>query len=116
MSDIHKVVAEPSEHDLELLRDKMNAFIFPNIPVTAEETEAYDKAVQYQYEHEMTILEQMNEVGIPEGAASFRIGDFSMNFEDGVNTGTLTMKTICPSAYGVLLRAGLLYRGVERGP
>ena len=52
---------------------------------------------------------------IPEGVKSFRIGEFEMDVKDGKS---LTGGKICPEAYGLLLRHGLLYRGVEgrRGP
>ena len=50
---------------------------------------------------------------VPEGTQSFSIGDFSMTFNKDFLEGRLTRKTICPAAYGLLLRSGLLYRGVE---
>lgn len=116
MIDVHGNVPDPSEEVLALFRDKMDAFIFPNIPRADYEIEAYNKAVRYQYEHEASRQKELNDAGIPDGVTSFRIGDFSMSFEDGANSPFLNMRTICPSAYGVLLRAGLLYKGVERGP
>ena len=50
---------------------------------------------------------------LPDGTKSFSIGNFSMSFEDGSFSSKLTRKSICPTAYGVLLEAGLLYKGVE---
>lgn len=113
MSDYHGIVPEPTEEQLTLIRDSMLAFIFPNEPKAEDEQKAFEKAVGYQYEHDETIRMQMNDSGIPDGVESFRIGDFSMNFEEGTHSSRLNMKNICPAAYGVLLRAGLLYRGVE---
>ena len=37
-----------------------------------------------------------------------------MSFDTGAMGNQLTKKTVCPAAYGVLLREGLLYKGVER--
>lgn len=112
MIDSHKTVPEPTEEVLQLIRDKMYAFIFPNDPRTDEDKQVFEKAVRYQYAHEATAAMSMSDV--PQGVHSFSIGDFSMSFEDGLNDMQLTRKTICPSAYGMLLRHGLLYRGVER--
>lgn len=92
----------------------MSAFIFPNRPRTAEEKEAFSNAVYFQYEHEAT--KAMDAQNIPEGVESFRLGDFSMTFDKAFLTSRLTVNTICPSAYGALLRCGLLYRGVEGRP
>ena len=116
MSDIHANIAAPTESVTLMFREKIMGFIFPNTPRSEDEITAFIRSVTLQYEHEATRLQSMNDSGIPEGVTSFRIGDFSMSFEDGTNSAALTMKTICPAAYGVLLRAGLLYRGVERGP
>ena len=95
-----------------MMTDRMKLFIFPNEARTEDEIEALNKAVAYQIAHEHSRAEQYSE--IPDGAESFRIGDFSMSFEDGVNGSGLTRKTICEAAYSVLLRAGLLYRGLPR--
>ena len=95
-----------------MMTDRMKLFIFPNEARTEDEIEAFNKAVAYQIAHEHSRAEQYSE--IPDGAESFRIGDFSMSFEDGVNGSGLTRKTICEAAYSVLLRAGLLYRGLPR--
>ena len=50
---------------------------------------------------------------IPSGVESFRIGDFQMAFQDGTLDMELNRRNSCPSVYGLLLRHGLLYRGVE---
>ena len=71
-----------------------------------------DKAVAWQIAHEKSREEAFDQ--IPEGVKGFKIGDFSMDFEEGVNGSGLTRKTICQAAYSVLLRAGLLYRGLPR--
>ena len=111
MSDFHENVMEPGANTVQQFREKLYAFIFPNVPRTEEETAAFEQAVRYQYEHEATRKKQTQD--LPEGVKEFSIGDFSMAFEKGYNDGRLTKKTICPAAYGLLLRHGLLYRGVE---
>lgn len=112
MIDLHnKEVPPADEETLQLMRDRMYAFIFPNNPRTEQEKIAFETAVQYQYAHDATAAIALAEV--PQGVKSFNIGDFSMAFDEGWIESRLTRKTICPSAYGILLRHGLLYRGVE---
>lgn len=116
MPDIHTSAGVISESDLELMEPRMRAFIFPNQPRTDEERAAFDKAVRFQIDHERTMIENGNAAAeIPNGTKAFTIGNFHMEFSDGLFDSRLTRKTICPSAYGVLLTAGLLYRGIEGG-
>lgn len=111
MIDKHTVTSSPDSNTLELMQERMYAFIFPNRPNTDEEREVFDKAVLWQYQHDMSALAAAGE--IPTGMSSFRIGDFQMAFRDGTLDQTLNRNNICPSVYGLLLRHGLLYRGVE---
>lgn len=105
--------------ETEGMEERIRAFIFPNVPRTPDEVEAFNKAVQHQIEHEKAIVESMDieDVNLPNGVSSFHIGNFSMSFaDDGYrNSAVLTKETICPVAYGILLRSGLLYRGVDGG-
>lgn len=101
----------------EVVEENLKAFIFPNTPVTQEEIEAFSRAVYVQAEHEKQMQETYGSEGIelPNGVSSFSIGHFSMSFAgNGYQNGAvLTKDTICPTAYSILLRAGLLYRGVD---
>lgn len=90
----------------------MLAFIMPNTPVTPEENEAFSKAVEHQISHEKTIADAIGN-GIPQGTTGFSIGHFSMDFQEGTFDGELSRKTICPTSYGLLLRVGLLYKGIR---
>jgi len=114
MADVHIHCDEPTAEELEMMRDKMSAYIFPNSPYTDSEKAAFEKACKYQIAHEKTVASQCGDNAIPEGTKSFNIGDFAMSFEDGAMSSKLTRKTICPYAHGVLLKEGLLYKGVER--
>lgn len=113
MPDIHGVFNAPTTEEIAMMEPRIKAFIFPSIPVLDFEIEAFNKAVRYQIDHEKTIAQKLNNQAIPEGVKSFSIGDFSMSFEDGSFSSRLTKRTICPTAYGVLLEAGLMYKGVE---
>lgn len=113
MADVH-IKMPITDGEMEMMRDKMHAFIFPNNPTSESQIAAFEKACTYQIEHEKTIAAQCGDNAIPQGTESFQIGDFSMSFDTDAMGGVLTKKTICPAAYGVLLREGLLYRGVER--
>ena len=111
MADMHTWQDQPTSDEVMLMEERMRLFIFPNQPSTQDEIRAFKMAVAHQIVHEKSRQEQAED--IPEGVSSFRIGDFSMTFEPGMNGSGLTRKTICPAAYSVLLRAGLLYRGLE---
>lgn len=111
MSDRHTWTGTPTEEETERMEERIRLFIFPNEVETTEQQTAFDKAVAWQIVHEKSA--EM-ETDIPSGVKGFRIGDFSMDFGgDGYNGSGLTRKTICPAAYSVLLRNGLLYRGLE---
>ena len=114
MIDKHRDDIEPmSEAMRELYRERMYAFCFPNVPRTQEEQTAFDAAVENQYYHEASASMQSDASALPEGVTSYSVGDFHLTWEKGSNTTRLTRATICPGAYGLLLRHGLLYRGVE---
>lgn len=108
--DKHTWTGDLTEEEVERMTEIMKLFIFPNEAETDAQQEAFDKAVEYQLIHEKSLAETLGQ--IPDGASSFRIGDFSMTFGDGVNSSGLTRKTICPAAYSLLLRNGLLGRAV----
>ena len=113
MPDLHRSFPEPTADEITAMEPRVKAFIFPSIPRRDFETEAFDKAVIFQINHEKTIAALTAGKNLPEGTKSFEIGHFSMTFEDGAFDGRLTRRTICPTAYGILLEAGLLYKGVE---
>ena len=113
MPDIHGVVYAPTAEEIAAMEPRIKAFIFPSIPRLDYEVEAFERAVLYQIEHEKNIASKMNGQTLPSGVKSFNIGEFSMSFEDGSFDQQLTKKTICPTAYGILLEAGLMYKGVE---
>lgn len=113
MIENHGVYCTPTEEEIAAMEPRIKAFIFPSIPVRDYEIEAFNKAVLYQINHEMAMAEAMKEQPIPDGVKSFQIGNFSMSFEDGSFSSRITKRTICPTAYGILLEAGLMYKGVE---
>ena len=112
MADLHTWTGTPTEAETAMMVDRMKLFIFPNEAKTDAEVEAFNKAVAYQIAHEKSQQEQHGD--IPNGVSAFKIGDFSMNFAAGVTDTKITRLTICEAAYSVLLRAGLLYRGLPR--
>lgn len=112
MPDMHIAVASPTEEEREFMASRLLAFIFPNDPRTDEEKESFRKALEYQIAHEKTAMNAAGSASIPQGTKAFKIGNFDMTFENGSFDGLLTRKNVCPAAYGVLLRAGLLYKGV----
>lgn len=113
MADIHGAFDAPTEEELAAMRPRVKAFIFPSIPRADFEVEAFNQAVDYQIQHEKTQAAILQGQAIPDGVSSFSIGNFSMSFANGSFDSRLTKKTICPTAYGILLEAGLMYKGVE---
>lgn len=113
MIDKHTATDPPTDEERALMRPRMKAFIFPTIPRKDYETEAFDEAMDLQIMHEKSLAAVVDDIELPDGVKSFDIGEFSMSFEDGMTSARLTKKTICPAAYGVLLEAGLMYKGVE---
>ena len=55
MADVHIVCPAPTEEEMEMMRDKIRAFIFPNNPSRSSQIEAFEKACVYQIAHEKTI-------------------------------------------------------------
>lgn len=117
MADVHISVPTPEQDELDMMRERMYAYIFPNEPITNAQKEAFDKAVDLQIAHEKTIASQLggSDMNLPNGVSGFTIGSFSMNFGGNgyENSYALSKKDICPYAYSALLRSGLLYKGVR---
>lgn len=112
MPDIHGTFPTPTEEERVSMQPRIDAFIFPRIPETENELSAYALAVDQQINHDKTIAAQLENTPVPPGTTGFKIGDFSMSFESGAFDSAITRKTICQTAYGLLLKAGLLYKGV----
>ena len=108
---MHTKAEEIPQEEREAMEARILGFIFPNSPKTAEQREAFDRAVAFQVQHERSLEEAMG--SLPPGMTRFSIGHFSMTFDRSPG-GRLTRESLCDAAYGVLLRSGLLYRGVER--
>lgn len=114
MPDIHGEFSAPTAEEIAAMEPRIKAFIFPSIPRQGFEVDAFNLAVQYQIQHEKTISAMLQGQQLPAGTTSFNIGNFSMSFGDGsAFDSRLTKKSICPTAYGILLEAGLMYKGVE---
>lgn len=110
MADIH-VDYSPTAQEIEGMEPRILAFIMPNEPRSNQEREAFDRAVIAQCVHEYT---HGGEFGaIPDGVQSYAVGNFSVAFGQRQSL-QLSRRTICPTAYGLLLVSGLLYRGIER--
>lgn len=114
MSDTHPIQSPPSPTvDVQAVREKLYAFIFPNEPVTDEEKAAFERAFSAQLRHEQEMADMVGLSALPDGVSSFAIGNFSMEFGEGMKGGLSTSRGICRSAYAILLREGLLYRGLS---
>ena len=113
MPDVHGQFSTPTQAEIEAMEPRIRAFIFPSIPRQDFEIEAFNRAVIHQINHEKTIAELTANQAFPAGTTSFKISEFSMTFSAGAFDSRLTKKTVCPTAYGILLEAGLMYKGVE---
>lgn len=113
MLDKHGTFDAPTQDELDLMQPRVLAFMFPNTPTTERQISVFDKAVAFQIAHEKSLIAAVGETDLPPNATGFKIGNFSMEFAEGSFNARLTKQTICPTVYGLLLREGLLYRGVE---
>ena len=94
--------------DLEdSVRARLTAYIAPNTACTAAQKQAFEDAVEAQEDYENEIMA----AGIPEGVASFSIGDFSAEMKSGSASYGYTKETLSPYAWALLFNAGLLRRG-----
>ncbi len=107
---MRREISLPPEEELERIREELYAFCFPNIPGDLETQAAFEQAARLQYAWEENRSRERDD--IPPWAESFQIGDFGMRLVPE-RQGGLTARTLCPAAYGLLLRHGLLYRGAE---
>ena len=96
----------PSAEELEAARLELEGLLLPGTAFTAREKAVMERAVRLQAAHTVTFLADMP--ALPSSVRSFRIGHFQMQLGGRGDRGE-----ICPLAYTLLLREGLLYRGVE---
>ena len=107
--DVHARELEVTEDEMERAQLLLEAFMFPNRALTEGQQQVMKRAARYQAEHDLTLSQSVPPV--PEDVSSMQIGHFQIAWD----TGTRAQRDrICPSAYALLLREGLLYRGVER--
>lgn len=90
---------------------RMLAYILPNSPAGEAQLSAFCQAVYDQLEHEMT-GPGAQLFGMPEGVTSFTVNGFSATLT-GAHAGGISPAGISPGARARLLRAGLMYRGVN---
>lgn len=96
---------------LEDCESRIAAYIIPNAPKGEEQIAAFCTAVyaQVAYEHNKA-NQQLSDM--PSGMKSFAVNGFTATLEnDGANV--VSALGISRTAKAVLLRAGLLYRGVD---
>ena len=108
MTDFHSPdVPMPTDTDLERVRERMRSFIFPNRASNEEEEAAFEQAVIWQYEHDATAAAAMED--LPPNVSRYTADHFTVEFREAASM----RANICPAAYSLLLRKGLLYRGLE---
>ena len=91
----------------ESVRARLTAYIAPNTARTTAEKQAFEEAVDAQVTYEKEIMA----AGIPEGVASFTLGDFSAEMKAGAASYGYTQETLSTYAWALLYNAGLLRRG-----
>ena len=91
----------------EHIEERLKAYIHPNAAQTAEQREAFDRAVAAQLAHEAA-----QDVGeLPGNVQSLTIGSYSVTMSEPTG-GAYTRATICPAAWAILFNAGLLQRAL----
>lgn len=96
---------------VEDVEDRLLAYIIPNTPVRPDEIDAFCKAVYAQIAFETT--DGNAQLGtMPSGVSAFQVNGFSATIDGASKDGVSTVG-ISKRARAILLRAGLLYRGVS---
>ncbi|MBO6164484.1 MAG: hypothetical protein J6N77_05455 [Lachnospiraceae bacterium] len=107
MADHHAQGLEPTNEELEMAGLLLESLMFPSVPSTAAEEAAVRRATWLQAVHTRTYASQTPD--LPADVESFQIGHFRMQYRGGRKS-----QDICPAARALLLKEGLLYKGVER--
>ncbi|MBR1684055.1 MAG: hypothetical protein IJ708_02875 [Clostridia bacterium] len=105
--DVHKEGLELTEGAMERASLRLEAYMFPNRAVTEQEKAVFARAARLQAEHEASV--QSDFPALPSEVSGFQIGHFQASLREGMQG----RDSLCPLAYGLLLREGLLYRGIE---
>ena len=107
MADHHAQGLEPTNEELEMAGLLLESLMFPSVPSTAAEEAAVRRATWLQAVHTKTYAAEVPD--LPSDVESFQIGHFRMQYRTGRKS-----QDICPAARALLLKEGLLYKGVER--
>lgn len=100
-----KEVSQPMSFDrTEGIEHRLRAYILPRKPVTSEQIEAFDLAVEAQLAYETDSgLED-----VPNAVTEFSLGDFSATLAEDARYPAYTRQTISPVAWSILRNAGLI--------
>ena len=94
---------------VEIVTERLKAYIHPNVAQSDEQKEAFLKAVQYQVEYEASHADALDIV--QRGVQSFSSGNYSETYFTR-KAGEYAASTLCPASYATLFNAGLLRRGM----
>ena len=89
----------------EYIRERLCAYIHPNVAATEDEVKALNNAVDAQ----LTYEQSQGDAEIPGNVQSFSVGNYSVTLAEP-SGGAYTKATICPAAWSILYNAGLLRR------
>ena len=89
----------------EYIRERLCAYIHPNVAASDDEKKAIDNAVEAQLAYEKA----QGDAEIPGNVQSFSVGNYSVTLAEP-GGGAYTKATICPAAWAILYNAGLLRR------
>ena len=84
---------------------RLTAYIYPNVPETLEQVQAFSQAVTLQSAYETAQGDMM-----PANVKSFKLGEYALTLTGG--GAAYTAASLCPGAWAVLFNAGLLKRGL----
>ena len=90
-------------NEREHIEARLRAYIHPNVPQTAEQEGAFDRAVTAQLAH--AAAQDAGE--LPGNVRSLSIGSYSVTMAEPAG-GAYTQATICPAAWAILFNAGLI--------
>lgn len=97
---------------LEAAENRLLAYIFPCVVCSETQKDALVTAACAQFAHEHNSDAAQLMMSAPAGLQSFTIGHWSAAFARGATAESLFPAGLDNSAYAILLRSGLLFRGV----
>ena len=85
--------------------ERLKAYIFPNVPITSQQLQAFSEAAELQAAYETAQGETL-----PANVKSFKLGEYALTLSGG--GAAYNAASLCPETLALLFNAGLLKHGL----